>query len=147
MEGVGQHIDVGLATGHQLSVEPDPPVAVVIAALLDHEGLPECDKEKKRNMSGPPGAMMRWPPREPFEALARIGRPFKLRHRMPSPAWVGIALALSTCDTSRTAPRAAFVVRAASARSAGDTARLRPSGFQALEIGRAACRERVCPYV
>src|SRR3546814_1703355 len=65
VERVGQHMDVGLAPGHQLAVEPDQPVAVVIAALLDYEGLPEFDKEKKRNMSGPPGAMMRWPPREP----------------------------------------------------------------------------------
>src|SRR3546814_15727209 len=38
VERVGQHMDVGLAPGHQLAVEPDPPVAVVIAALVRHFG-------------------------------------------------------------------------------------------------------------
>src|SRR3546814_14489023 len=118
-------MDVGLAPGHQRAVEPDPPVAVVIAAPLDHEGPPEFDKEKKRNMSGPPGAMMRWPHREPFDALAPIRRHFTLRHRMPSPPWVGLALDLSTAHTSRTAPRAAFSMVSAYNRRADATARSR----------------------
>jgi hypothetical protein len=36
MHGVGEDVDVGLAPGHQLAVEPDETVAVVEAALLGH---------------------------------------------------------------------------------------------------------------
>jgi hypothetical protein len=36
MEGVGEHVDVGLAPRHQAPVQPDEAVAVVEAALVRH---------------------------------------------------------------------------------------------------------------